>query len=78
MPQTKAMVIYDVPSAQVRRIIVAEDDAAYDTHHTRTVGPGENYTFINFKLGEDPQFRSGLAKAQDAVTRVTGRFPSVF
>ena len=78
MPQTKAMVIYDPVSAQVRRIVVAEDDAHYDAHHVSTVGQGESYTYIRFNLGEDPQFRSSLPKAIDAVTRVTGRAPSVF
>ena len=78
MPQTKAMVIYDVLSAQVRRIIVADDDTDYDAHHTQTLMTGESYTFIHFNAGEGPSLRSALERAQAAVVRVTGRSPSVF
>lgn len=73
---SKALVIYDAPSAQVRRIIVAEDDSHYEQHHLRTVGHNEAYTYLYFDGAAD--FRSSLAKAQEAVLRATGRKPTVF
>jgi hypothetical protein len=69
------MVIYDVASAEVRRIIVAEEDRHYDAHHLPTVGDGEAHTFIEFIMDDGPDYRSSLAKAQEAVARATGRFP---
>lgn len=73
MALTTISIIYDVATAEVRRIIVPEDDSELK-YHAVNVMPGEALTRMSI-LGFN-SYRSSLERCQAAVYKVTGRMPS--
>jgi hypothetical protein len=74
MPATKAWIVYDVASAQVRRIIHPDNDKQDFRSHLM---PGEALTSIpRHGRGITPPNQHELDRAKEAVIRATGRFPT--
>lgn len=73
MALTSASVIYDVATAQVRSIIVPEDDSELNSH-VAVLLPGERLTKMSL-VGLPTMYRSNLDRAKAAVLLATGRVP---
>lgn len=69
---TRAVIVYDVASAEVRRIIHPDTDAQDFRSHLM---PGEAMAFMPMRNRGAAPDRHDLSRARDAVVKATGRFP---